>query len=81
MLSDHTPENPAWTQASADAWLPTMYQRYAPERLWIDNPALKEWCSILYWSRGGFWYKSLLEPMVRFTNPAKLFQTDLQQLR
>jgi tetratricopeptide (TPR) repeat protein len=69
-------------QAQAyDAWLPTMYQHYAPERLWIANPAMKEWCSTLYWSRGGFWYKSFLEPMVRFTNPAKLFQADLQQLR
>lgn len=81
VLAGYTQGNPEQAQIYTDAWLPTMYQRYAPERLWIANPPLKEWCSILYWSRGGFWYKSLLEPMVRFTNPAKLFQTDLQQLR
>ncbi len=66
---------------AADAWIPSMYQRYAPERLWIANPDLDEWCRILYWSRGGFLYKSFLELMVRFTNPAELFQSDLQQLR
>ncbi len=64
-----------------DAWLPAMYQRHAPERLWIANPDLEEWCRTLYWSRGGFLYKSFLESMVRLTNPAELFQEDLQQLR
>jgi len=68
-------------QIARDAWLPGMYQRYAPERLWIITPPLEEWCRILYWSRGGFLYKSFLESMVRVTNPAKLFQADLQQLR
>jgi tetratricopeptide (TPR) repeat protein len=76
-----TRNQPDLDQVAQEAWLPGMYQRYAPERLWIATPPLEEWCRILYWSRGGFLYKSFLEPMVRFTNPATLFQTDLQQLR
>lgn len=64
-----------------DAWLPDLYQQYAPDHFWIANPGLEEWCRTIYWSRGGFLSKSFLELMVRFTNPAELFQEDLRQLR
>ena len=37
-----------------DAWRVSVYQKYAPNKLWIDIPMLSVWSRVTYWSQGGF---------------------------
>jgi hypothetical protein len=65
-------------QAQAlDRWKADVYQKYAPNKLWIVIPPIMEWTKTLYWSRGGFLVNKSL---IGLGQPEDYVQTEIQHL-
>jgi hypothetical protein len=49
---------------TGDPWRVNVYQKYAPEKLWIAMPVQREWSKAFYWSKGGFPLRGFAEIVI-----------------